>query len=191
MKHLITLICICQVLYNFAQTDTINKPLTYSEVIKVDSAVTKAQLYLRAKRAISQLYKSGKDVTEIDDKDAGQITAKGWFGVIRYEMFNTTFDFGKVWFELTITVKDGRYKYILTNFRHEGLKYGQGTTPDFGIITNNPKCPDGIEVPLANEKWLNRQWNGLQTQSQDEMKRIIPGIKQLMAEPLAAENQDW
>jgi len=92
--------------------------ITYTDVVKVDS-VSKDELYNRAKRWFVDNYNSSKDVIQLDDKENGEIIAKGFFEefwqVTAYSGMNVN-----VWQKIQIQIKDGRYKYEITDFR---IKY--------------------------------------------------------------------
>lgn len=84
-----------------------NEKICYSEVVEVPG-VSKDELYNRAYTWFVKTYKSAKDVIQMADKESGKIIGKGWF----------THPFSKIKTEhsVTIMVKDGRYKYIITDF---------------------------------------------------------------------------
>ena len=135
MKKLFTLALIVFAFAAKAQTqtfpiDTATKKIAYSEVIQLNG-VTKDELYKRAKN----LGIAGNG-TQKDDPAQGIYVYKGSISVTypapQYGMKHT----GKVEFLVTIACKDGRYKYIITNFEHirEGASGGklEGSVPQCG-----------------------------------------------------------
>lgn len=78
----------------------INGKVTYINTIKLDS-VSKDEIYNRAKHWLA--YNS--DRIMIDNND--ELIGRGHFLV----------DFSHVWYSITIHIKDGRYKYEITNFQ--------------------------------------------------------------------------
>lgn len=84
-----------------------NGRICYSKVIEVPG-VSKSELYDRAYAWFVSTYKSAKDVIQMADKESGKIIGKGWF--------THPFSKLKVDHSVTITVKDGRYKYTITDF---------------------------------------------------------------------------
>jgi len=85
--------------------------VTYTGIVQVDS-ISKNTLYLRAKQWFVKTYKSAKDVIQLDDKENGEITGKGNFQISYYtrdSYINHT---------VSIYVKEGRYKYIITQFTY-------------------------------------------------------------------------
>ncbi len=87
----------------------VDSQVVYTEVIKIDS-VNKDELYNRAKRFFVSTYKSANDVIQLDDKENGQIIGKGII-VVNYNMGIAGYQKTNVYHTITITAKDGRYKY--------------------------------------------------------------------------------
>lgn len=93
--------------------DPQTKLITYQGVVEVPG-VNKIELYRRAYEWVAKTYRSANDVIQMQDKDAGQLVAKGLIRV-----YSKSRDVGVVRHTLTIYVKDGRYKHIMTNLAHE------------------------------------------------------------------------
>ena len=92
----------------------------FTEVLQVEG-VPAAELYSRAKAWGAVAYRSMKDVEQLDDKDAGRLILKGMFTARLGS--NSAWGFGTdvdVNHTLTIEVKDGRYRYLLTDFSISG-----------------------------------------------------------------------
>ena len=107
--------------------------LEYSEVIEV-SNVDKGELFIRGREWFNENFKSAKDVLQITDKESGELSGKGIMDVDY--MFNymggrrfTTF----VRFQMSVWVKDGKYKYEITNF----YILGDNGNIEFGLITKS------------------------------------------------------
>jgi len=89
--------------------------VTYTNVIQVDE-VKKEELYSRAKKWFATTYKSSKDVIQLDDKENGEIVGKGNFKITYYArdpIVNHT---------ITISVKDGRFKYVITDLVYSDVQ---------------------------------------------------------------------
>jgi hypothetical protein len=100
--------------------------VTYTNVIQVDGA-NKEELYSRAKKWFVTTFKSANDVIQLDDKENGEIVGKGNFNITYYArnpIINHT---------ITISVKDGRFKYTITDLVYTDI---QG---DKFAIENFPK----------------------------------------------------
>jgi hypothetical protein len=97
--------------------DPQTKQITYQGVVEVPG-VEKNELYRRAYEWVAQTYRSANAVIQMQDKEAGQLIAKGLTDVTTRSI-GMTFDAGVVRHTLTIYVKDNKYKYVLTNLEHE------------------------------------------------------------------------
>jgi hypothetical protein len=97
--------------------DPTTKLISYEGVVEVPG-VSKTDLYRRAYEWVAKTYRSANDVIQMQDKEAGQLVAKGLTRVYT-KSIGMTVDAGVVRHTLTVYVKDGRYKYVLTNLTHE------------------------------------------------------------------------
>ena len=91
-----------------------NGKVTYTSVIQVDS-VPAEEIYNRAKLWLSNNF----EYIKLDDKD--KIMSRGY---IKYGNF-------KILLTLTIKIKDGRYKYELTDFKW--VDYGNGYMQEYDL----------------------------------------------------------
>lgn len=161
-------------------------PLKYSEVIQVDSASAN-ELYNRAKFWLASSYNSSKDVLQIDNKNDGQILGKALFS------FNQTFldrsgqTKGSIKYTISITVKDGRYKYEVTEFIHEpiGNEYGKMS---FGLITTDSQCPT---PPSRSIGWCNKVWADIKNQIEEKIPSMIVSLKRGMKKQTQSGKDDW
>jgi hypothetical protein len=88
-----------------------NDYVTYSGVVEVDS-IDKKDLHKRAKKWFVNNYKSANDVIQLEDIENGEIIGKGYFTISYY-----TRD-PRISHTISIFVKDGRYKYVITDFSY-------------------------------------------------------------------------
>jgi hypothetical protein len=119
----------------------------YFEVIKLDSTANKLELYNRAKFLITDIYKSAKDVIQLDDKENGIIIVKGLFkqywqsSILGGESIN-------IYHTLTLSAKDGRYKYEITDFIVDyyvpGNAYASGYLLHQPLEVWNTSRPDNL-----------------------------------------------
>lgn len=96
--------------------DSTTKQISFQEVVQVPGA-TKDELYTRAREWFAKTFKSSKDVIQMDDRIAGKIIGKGsGNGLTGNILLITSF-----WLNYTvsITIKDGRYRYEITDFTTE------------------------------------------------------------------------
>jgi len=98
-----------------------NDKVTYTNIIKVDS-VSKDEIYNRAKHWLAYNY----DNFKIDNKD--ELISRGHIQV----------GYAQIWQTITIKIKDGRYKYEITNFQ---------------VIMHNVSDGSSVEVDAPLEKY--------------------------------------
>lgn len=88
--------------------------VTYTGVIMRDS-LSAEQLYLYTRRWVVNQYKSGKDVTQMEDAANKEVIARGWFPATWMVTFYAPSEV-QVWHTISIQCKDGRFKYEMTDF---------------------------------------------------------------------------
>lgn len=180
MKKLLTIALVLLAFIANAQTkpfpiDTATKKITYSEVIQVNGA-TKDQLYQRAKN----LGVSGKGV-QTDNPAQGLYVYKGSFNVTYPAPQPGLKHSGKVDYLVTLACKDGRYKYIITNFVHSGEKASGGK-----LEGAQPEC--GKLLLIASG------WTAIKTQTSEYMDKFVARLKASMegTDPNAPKvGTDW
>jgi len=164
--------------------DTI-QPLSFSEVVKVDSSLTKDQLFASARTWFNEEFKSFKDVNQITDKETGEITIKG----IIYTRYLVD-GFGSPHAEwpcntkcqISVLVKDGRYKYEFSNFRDECL---QNELATLGLLTtSSERLSKGYM-----HKVINGQWVELKGKVETIVHEMIERLKVAMTK--SQKKDDW
>ena len=94
------------------------EPISYVEVVEVPD-VSKDDLYDRAKKWIQSEYGISTDVLQLDDKEAGDIVARGAFEY--FQNHGALFGWNcKITYIVSIAVKDGKYRCEITDFYHTG-----------------------------------------------------------------------
>jgi hypothetical protein len=162
--------------------DTTSGKIAYTEVIKVPSK-SKDEIYFNAKSAITKVFKSAKDVIQLDDKENGQLIVKGSFRTCTGISGN---DWGNcnhlVKFTLTIQVKDGRYKYTIGNFYHESYSKNQGSGGSFE--NEKPSCG---YILLSNNNWQK-----IKTQTQSQVSTLIIALKtEIESNQTPSQDESW
>lgn len=173
---LVTLLCMYTGLL-FAQApdfpiDPQTKKITYKGDVPVSSAVKMPALFNRAKAwGTAKKY----TITALK-KDKGVFAGTGSFAVSYPSATKGKTDSGNVNFLLTITCKDGKYSYVITDFTHTGLK-GRG---DGGVLeAKDAKC--GIYT-LPHGSWVK-----IKEQTVAEVEKIIADMKDGMNGKIAAK----
>lgn len=158
----------------------------FEEVVKVDSLVTKDELFNRARSWIGKAYNNEKDVISTEDRNSGEISGNGsmtyrstkiFFGVAAVE--------GDIDYKINIFVKDGRYKYSFHSFRHTG-SYVFGSLPiSYGIVTASGESPKP-----SRGGGSNKAWNDIKSQTEIKIKKTIEELKEAMNKKYEGSN-DW
>jgi hypothetical protein len=154
--------------------DSSTGKITYSEVVTLNDSISKTELFGRAKTCFVHLFKNANSVIQNEDKEAGSIIGKGTLKVYA-KALGMTSEAGYVNFTLTLAIKEGRYKFTITDFAHEGT----GKMPSGGNLENGkPKM------------WVVKQWNSILSQTDEETKNLISSIKLEMSKP-SPQNEKW
>ena len=126
-----------------------NGIVNFNEVITIDSA-TKDELYVRAKQAFVNIFKSADDVIQMDDKEAGILMGKGYGTAIIDNGVMGKLPM-KVWYTIRIQCRDGRYKYEIYNI-YLGDVYRKNATAESLFDKKNYYKANG-EPRIFNQKY--------------------------------------
>ena len=155
----------------FVSIGIFSQELKYEDVVKVDSTATKDELYNRARTWFSKEFKSEKDVISVEDKASGEISGNG---AIRYDpssfYFGADCARGYITYKINIYLKDGRYKYSIHSFRHEGTYCPGGGITSYGVLTESEK-------PLKGPK---KGWNEVKERAKKYALKTIESLKEAM-----------
>ena len=157
-------------------------PLKFEEVQEVES-LTKKQLFDNARIFLNKTFVKSQEVINIEDKEQGLIAGKGIIRVEEKAPLNKVaiHDFR---FTIEIRVKEGRYKYTLTDFVHEQkVGFSMGLITDSETYTGNR--PLGFSKKLANNLYIKRKDTIIR-----EAKIFIDSLKNSMTDT-ANTNSDW
>ncbi|GAB3727570.1 hypothetical protein GCM10027594_09580 [Hymenobacter agri] len=146
--------------------DPATKLVTYEAVVEVPGA-SKDQLYDRALEWMAKTYQSANDVVQIKDKEQGKLLAKG--GILY--VYNKQ-PAGYVIHTQTIYVKDGRYKYVMTGFKHQYIS----------VLL--PGGRDGSMGPLEQTEppkgFKKKAWYDMLAGTDAKVKAMIADLQQAM-----------
>ncbi len=159
----------------------VNGKIMYTGVVSVDSASKKDDLFQRTKLWFVENYTSANDVIQMEDKENGIIVGKGYFE----EMWQVTFYASmkvKVYHTIKMYVKDGRYRYEITDFN---VKYYVAPGP---YNTGNTWVDQPLEV-----------WNKTRVENMAkfypkvdaEVQKTILSINNKLKLPTIAQNNNW
>ena len=93
--------------------DDDTKLVTYEEVVDISGA-NRDQLYTRADAWFKSFFKNPANVMREADKEGGKIKGKHGFNIYKF-IEEAKHRKGIVKYSITVSVKDGKYKYEITN----------------------------------------------------------------------------
>jgi hypothetical protein len=187
MKNLFALLLLF--IMNFTVFSQKEGEISYTKVVYVDSSLKSIELYNRARSWFAESYRSSNDVIQLEDKDEGKIIGKGSIRYISSVYYGSEGTKGWIRYTLSVQVKDGRYKYELTNFIHEGNPLNSGGQLSFGLITNEEECPR--EFKMTNRSWRNKVWNDIKRTVEIEAEILINSLENAMENPADSQKDDW
>jgi len=144
--------------------------ITYEGVVAVPG-VTQAALYARANAWIANTYRSANAVIEMQNKEAGQLIAKGLVPVT-IRSLGMANDGGVVRHTLTIYVKDNKYKYVLTGLTHEAT--GAPNLYSGGALEQQT----GHLFPL--DIGAGKAWAEIKRQGTQDARRLVESLQAAM-----------
>jgi hypothetical protein len=162
--------------------------LVFTEVVTVDSTLKKNDLFNSAREWLNKTFTSGKDVSQIVDKESGEISGKGFIEFVS-KYFNCSARIsGKIWFTVNIYLKDGKYKYEFSDFRHEGSSSMQYGPISLGLITNSSEYPYDDLLPITPRSWYTKRWIEIKDKINAVISLNIKDLKEVMAKKM---NSNW
>ncbi|MDP3352435.1 MAG: DUF4468 domain-containing protein [Flavobacteriaceae bacterium] len=158
-------------------TSAQDTPLIFTDVVQVDSIISKDILYNRARAWLNDVFIDYKEVSQIQDKEAGELSVKGII-FTRYlkNGFGTPVSEWpcNVRCKITIWVKDGRYKFEFSDYydRCSSLE-----SSSLGQLTSK-------EILESRYKWqkkiINENWNEAKLGATNKTKELIISLKEAM-----------
>lgn len=155
-------------------------PLEYTEVVPVEGAPA-AELYNRAMAWFVSSFVDSKQVLEVQNREEGLLIGKGTIGFEPPSILSSNNIRGAITFTVSIMVKDGRYKYALTDFRHNGTRTSNWVAMDFGVITTSPVAPP---VPDTTKGMREKDWKAMQQIATRHAKQLVVTLREAMTKPV-------
>lgn len=143
--------------------DPDTKLITYKEVVTI--AGTPAELFNRAIQWVNKQYKNPVDATKVRDQASGIIEIVHRIELTRIEQ-GATILAGRVDYSMKLEMKDGRYRYTITNFNVKDLSRQP--------LERYMDKKDPSYIPL---------WDDYLKQVDDFTRKMIESLKQGMQPP--------
>jgi len=158
--------------------DSVTNLITYLGVVEQEETNSDS-LYTRAKRwAQARFGKQSKNLFEIDKKNQ-KLVLNGVIVANNYYSKYTKKDIGRHYFKMTIWLKEGRYKYQITNLVHEGIK------PNNGTPTRNY-----FEFYYTSTKAV-KTYDKILRDADTDIKKLMEEFVKAMKDPIIVDEEDW
>ncbi len=163
-------------------------PLIFERVIQVKGA-SKKEIYNRARHWFAGIYKNSKRVLQIDDfEQDGSLIGKGSY-LHEYKSYKGLTHYctiGYVDYLISIYIKDGRFKIIITDFIHISSVNGQ---TGFGLLTYDYNWPHVAKK--GYQKSRDRDWKDFKKEAEVNALQLIEDAERFISKPLESETDDW
>jgi hypothetical protein len=166
--------------------DSVTNLITYVGVVEPqeintnpDETTSSDSLYIRAKRwAVRRFTGGNKALFDVDKKNI-KIVVNAWMPAYAYGNKYSKRDIGKYEFKMTIWIKEGRYKYQLSNFVHEGVKSNEGNVVRnyFEFYYTSPNSVKGNDLMLRY--------------ADKDIHKLIEDFKKRMKDPVIVDEEEW
>ena len=158
--------------------DSVTNLISYVGVVEQEETGSDS-LYVRVKRwATNKFAKGGKSIFDLDKRNI-KVVINGWMPAYAYGGKYTKRDIGKYEFKMTVWIKEGRYKYQISNFVHEGLKSNEGS-----VVRNYFEY---YYTSLTNIKG-----NDMTLRFADkDINKLIEDLKKHMKDPIVVDEEEW
>ena len=158
-----------------------NNPISFSEVVKVDSTRLAADLFPQAKMWFVEAFKNSKAVIQMEDLNNKTIIGNASIPYSSRFLIGSGTTVGKITYQISIACKDGRYKYDITNFIHEGksMSFGYLTTAE---DPKNKFGPTGTRIKVHKE---------MKDIAEREAIILINALKSFMSQNKVSTKEDW
>jgi hypothetical protein len=156
--------------------------LSFSEAIEVTG--DKNELFIRGREWFNENFKSAKDVLQIADKESGELAGKGIMSVVYvFKYMGERSYTADVSFQMNVWVKDGKYKYEMTNF----MILGTNGNVDFGLITTSDETTK--TTPGYSDKKMNEMYLSIKKGTEIKSQTVIQDLKQKMSK--TSKSAEW
>ncbi|MDO7885316.1 DUF4468 domain-containing protein [Hymenobacter cheonanensis] len=147
--------------------------ITYTGVVEVPGA-TKDELYTRATEWFAKTYNNANSVLQMQDRAAGQLVGKPVLATT-VRSLGSNYPAGIVKYTISLYLKDGKYKYEITDFVHDA--------------TGSKLCSAG---PLENEKTgcmslTKGQWTEIKSQTDRAMQGLVASMSTTLSKKAASD----
>jgi len=170
--------------------DSQTNKISYTEVVYVDSLTKKQELFSRAREWFAKTFNSSTNVIQMEDKESGKIIGKALIQVYHKGLV-MTYKWGYINYTISVYIKDGRYKYELTDFYHSGQSntgMGMISAPDYGACEDMINYKSTFGDPIAKNNILSSMISQLNSNS----IILVQNLKSAMTtKKMNTTNENW
>lgn len=176
-------------LLSMGSNDSTNSPLEYQGVIYLDSTYSSEMLFNSVKTWLSYYFVDSKAVIDLEDIKNNIIVGKGkmkYYGVgVCYA--------GYINFTIKFYFKNGRFKFVLSNFFHENEKTGTECNwrNGFGLIYKNQTYNGPKTSWQSLEKRDQENYIEIHNMIKLNFQRIEESLKKTITKEATFIKDDW
>jgi hypothetical protein len=174
MRKIIIALLLCNTAFAQLPVDSSTHLISYTGIVQANG--TQQELYSRAREWFAKTYNSAQSVIQMDDKD--KIVGKA--NMVSYYK---NYHFGLIYYTISVYLKDGKYKYEITDFYHKGEFVNTGVsytqTPDLG------HCEDLMNS--SNKRDL-KIFESFSKQINSEVQSLLSSLKESMIKQVASKD---
>jgi hypothetical protein len=161
--------------------DTLTNLITYSGIVEQEESSSDS-IYVRAKNFASIVFANGgkdnKGLYEVDKKNQ-KLVINGTLTAYSYANKYAKKEIGFYHFKMTLLIKEGRYKYIITNLVHEAPK------PNVGVADRN--YFEYYYNTTTNIKGLDQ----ILRYADKDLTAMLEKFKKALREQLVLDEDEW
>ena len=175
-KMFLFLLLITSVVFScFSQNDLLpiskeTGQICFTDVVLADSLKSDV-LFINASKWVAKSFVSGKEATQLSDKESGTIIIKSNIPVLSEVLVRVPI--GVVKFTLTISIKDFKYKYCFDSFWHDVSN----------MVNNNVFTPGDLRAEKPGGGILTmgmKNWIAIKVQTSQRISFLIDDLKKSM-----------
>jgi len=146
-------------------------------------------LYSRLEVWFAQSFKSANNVLQVRDKESCTLVGSALFRYYPVVLVSSTWIQGVVRYDVKMECREGRFKYTVGNFCHEG-KDGRVC---FGVVKCDTNCPVSFGLTGPGPVGSQITWEDLQKKCRQEAGLLVGRIKSVKEGKPSAESgpEDW
>jgi hypothetical protein len=158
--------------------DSVTNLISYVGVVEQEETGSDS-LYTRAKRwAVKRFTGGAKSLYEVDKRNQ-KLVINAWLPAYAYGNKYTKRDIGKYEFKVSVWIKEGRYKYQISNLVHEGVKSNEGN-----VVRNYFEYYYTSTTSIKSSDMILRY-------ADRDINKLIEDFKKNMKDPTIVDEEEW